>query len=86
MMGYPSVAPSCPLSPLPTSGPDDLAATPAAVSPGVPNAAPLGSPDVRVLNLPKLQDFVRRHEQPTDTPYGPTLSTLLMALLLSPAP
>ena len=81
MMGYPSVPPSCPLSPLPTSGPDDLAATPAAVSPGVPNAAPLGSPDVRVLNLPKLQDFVRRHEQPTDTPYGPTLSTLLMALV-----
>ena len=83
VMGYPSVAPRAPqlLAPLPTSGPGDLAATPADSSPGALNAAPLGSADVRVLNLPKLQDFVRRHEQPTDTPYGPTLSTLLMALV-----
>ena len=55
VMGYPSVAPRAPqlLAPLPTSGPGDLAATPADSSPGALNAAPLGSADVRVLNLPK---------------------------------
>ena len=50
-------------------------------APGALNAAPLGSPDVQVLNLAKLRSFVARHERPTDTPYGPTLGCLLTALV-----
>ena len=49
-------------------------------SPGALNAAPLGSADVPCLHLSKLKAFVRRHEQPADTPYGPSLSDLLEAL------